>query len=178
MDNCVNAFGKNYQHSCFSETLFSYPTYNPWPLELGPTPTCSERPPTQLISTDSWNFTLQQASSPDGSSPCNMLSFGNSSSPIHPQYYGTSDSVNPKEKVISRATRNLVSGNRISHGAFTNPINSPNAGPGNKRAISPSTSLPSYKRDHVIAERKRREKLTERFIALSAVVPGLKKVLL
>lgn len=31
-------------------------------------------------------------------------------------------------------------------------------------------------RDHVIAERKRREKLTQRFIALSAILPGLKKV--
>lgn len=31
-------------------------------------------------------------------------------------------------------------------------------------------------KEHVIAERKRREKLTRSFIALSAIVPGLKKV--
>lgn len=30
--------------------------------------------------------------------------------------------------------------------------------------------------DHILAERKRREKLSQRFIALSALVPGLKKV--
>ncbi|CAN0920908.1 Transcription factor bHLH25 [Linum grandiflorum] len=30
--------------------------------------------------------------------------------------------------------------------------------------------------DHVIAERKRREKLSQKFIALSAIVPGLKKM--
>ncbi|KAH7440927.1 hypothetical protein KP509_03G016300 [Ceratopteris richardii] len=30
--------------------------------------------------------------------------------------------------------------------------------------------------DHIMAERKRREKLSQRFIALSAIVPGLKKV--
>ena len=30
--------------------------------------------------------------------------------------------------------------------------------------------------DHIIAERKRRQELTERFIALSAAIPGLKKV--
>lgn len=35
---------------------------------------------------------------------------------------------------------------------------------------------PSYAQDHVNAERKRREKLNERFIALSALVPGLKKL--
>ncbi|VAI01911.1 unnamed protein product [Triticum turgidum subsp. durum] len=30
--------------------------------------------------------------------------------------------------------------------------------------------------DHIMAERKRREKLSERFIALSKIVPGLKKM--
>jgi hypothetical protein len=32
------------------------------------------------------------------------------------------------------------------------------------------------KKDHVMAERKRREKLTQRFIALSSLVPGLTRV--
>lgn len=31
--------------------------------------------------------------------------------------------------------------------------------------------------DHIIAERKRREKLSQRFIALSSIIPGLKKVI-
>ncbi|GFY86692.1 basic helix-loop-helix (bHLH) DNA-binding superfamily protein [Actinidia rufa] len=35
---------------------------------------------------------------------------------------------------------------------------------------------PSETQDRVIAERKRREKLSQRFIALSAIIPGLKKV--
>ncbi|KAG4999453.1 hypothetical protein JHK82_020621 [Glycine max] len=33
----------------------------------------------------------------------------------------------------------------------------------------------SQPQDHIIAERKRREKLSQRFIALSALVPGLQK---
>lgn len=37
---------------------------------------------------------------------------------------------------------------------------------------------PSLAREHVMAERKRREKLSQKFIALSAVVPGLNKVLI
>ncbi|PPS08052.1 hypothetical protein GOBAR_AA12597 [Gossypium barbadense] len=34
----------------------------------------------------------------------------------------------------------------------------------------------SQTQDHIMAERKRREKLSQRFIALSAIVPGLKKM--
>ncbi|XP_009630109.1 transcription factor bHLH18-like [Nicotiana tomentosiformis] len=36
--------------------------------------------------------------------------------------------------------------------------------------------LPSVDQDHIIAERKRREKLSQRFVTLSAILPGLKKV--
>nr|XP_018677684.1 PREDICTED: transcription factor bHLH25-like isoform X2 [Musa acuminata subsp. malaccensis]XP_018677685.1 PREDICTED: transcription factor bHLH25-like isoform X2 [Musa acuminata subsp. malaccensis] len=47
---------------------------------------------------------------------------------------------------------------------------------GTKRP-SMGNSSASHNQEHVMAERKRREKLTQRFIALSAVVPGLKKLL-
>jgi hypothetical protein len=40
-----------------------------------------------------------------------------------------------------------------------------------------SMSAP-YAQDHIIAERKRREKINQRFIELSTVIPGLKKVLM
>jgi len=40
-----------------------------------------------------------------------------------------------------------------------------------------SMSTP-YAQDHIIAERKRREKINQRFIELSTVIPGLKKVLI
>ncbi|XP_030496347.2 transcription factor bHLH18 [Cannabis sativa] len=45
----------------------------------------------------------------------------------------------------------------------------------NKRPYS-MIKTPSHAQDHIMAERKRREKLTQRFIALSAIVPGLKKM--
>ncbi|KAM0937959.1 putative transcription factor bHLH family [Dioscorea sansibarensis] len=38
-----------------------------------------------------------------------------------------------------------------------------------------STKPPSYQ-DHIIAERKRREKLSQKFIALSSIIPNLKKM--
>ncbi|XP_020229616.1 transcription factor bHLH19 [Cajanus cajan] len=43
-------------------------------------------------------------------------------------------------------------------------------------AATTTTRNPIQAQDHVIAERKRREKLSQRFIALSAIVPGLKKM--
>lgn len=49
------------------------------------------------------------------------------------------------------------------------------AGQGGKR-ISSTTNRLSQTQDHIIAERKRREKLSQRFIALSAIIPGLKKM--
>lgn len=44
------------------------------------------------------------------------------------------------------------------------------------RKSSSSDRLAQASKEHIIAERKRREKLSQRFIALSAMVPGLKKV--
>ncbi|MED6210498.1 hypothetical protein PIB30_064645 [Stylosanthes scabra] len=39
-----------------------------------------------------------------------------------------------------------------------------------------SKKSPSHAQDHIIAERKRREKISQSFIALAALVPGLKKM--
>ncbi|BBN06947.1 protein MpBHLH41 [Marchantia polymorpha subsp. ruderalis] len=44
------------------------------------------------------------------------------------------------------------------------------------RAPSPPSKATGHTQDHIMAERKRREKLSQRFIALSAIVPGLKKM--
>ncbi|MCD9559013.1 hypothetical protein HAX54_016728 [Datura stramonium] len=45
----------------------------------------------------------------------------------------------------------------------------------NQQVISTNGKL-TQAQDHIIAERKRREKLSQRFIALSALIPGLKKM--
>ncbi|ESQ46192.1 hypothetical protein EUTSA_v10000494mg [Eutrema salsugineum] len=61
----------------------------------------------------------------------------------------------------------------ISFDFFSNVSSSPR---GTKRkACSPATRSPVLAKEHVLAERKRREKLSEKFIALSALLPGLKK---
>ncbi|TYG75514.1 hypothetical protein E1A91_D03G035100v1 [Gossypium mustelinum] len=43
------------------------------------------------------------------------------------------------------------------------------------KKVGSTTRTPLHAQDHVIAERKRREKLSQRFISLSALIPGLKK---
>ncbi|XP_057425705.1 transcription factor bHLH18-like [Lotus japonicus] len=41
---------------------------------------------------------------------------------------------------------------------------------------SSSARSPHQAQDHIVAERKRREKISQQFIALSALIPGLKKI--
>ncbi|KAL3726305.1 hypothetical protein ACJRO7_031229 [Eucalyptus globulus] len=44
------------------------------------------------------------------------------------------------------------------------------------KSASPMSRTPAHAQEHVLAERKRREKISERFIALSAVIPNLSKM--
>lgn len=64
-----------------------------------------------------------------------------------------------------------------SQGSFGNNQNYVfKASQGAKRISPGAGNRLSNTQDHIIAERKRREKLSQRFIALSAIVPGLKKM--
>lgn len=91
----------------------------------------------------------------------------------------------PSSRILSfeNATQNVMD-NELSP-TYQNSIFSPKVeaevppnwmnGKGTKRA-QPLYKSQSNAQDHIIAERKRREKLTQRFVALSALVPGLKKM--
>lgn len=171
------AFGENYQQSYSSESFSYFPNFSPTPLDLDVTQTCFERPTKQNKTTYSWNSCTTEQSTPGGSSSPTMLAFGDSSSPTSQfQYYGTSVGVQIKEEVISPANKNFFSKSKMPNGPCLNQNYTPKAGQGNKRATAPSNKSPA--RDHILAERKRREKLSQRFIALSAILPGLKKVLI
>ncbi|KAJ1271120.1 hypothetical protein BS78_06G104600 [Paspalum vaginatum] len=50
------------------------------------------------------------------------------------------------------------------------------ATPPTRRAVMKQSVGSMYAQDHIIAERKRREKINQRFIELSTVIPGLKKM--
>lgn len=109
------------------------------------------------------------------SSSC-LISFGNPN-PIPadtPTLYGNLNyNGKPKDEVLaSQDTMNLES--IISRDYYQNQDYSTAYGQGTKRLSSTRNAIQNQ--EHVISERKRREKLNQRFIALSAIVPGLKKV--
>ncbi|KAE8722379.1 WD repeat-containing protein 5-like [Hibiscus syriacus] len=102
-----------------------------------------------------------------------MLSFDNSTSlpstsPHH--FYNIDNSFNnPKDETVSSGNMDFSPLVNTNYGPKTNSNH------GIKRTHS-MTRTPSLAQDHIMAERKRREKLSQRFIALSAIVPGLKKM--
>nr|WEL12797.1 basic helix-loop-helix transcription factor [Actinidia arguta] len=71
-----------------------------------------------------------------------------------------------KDEVVSNGDLGLIPSN-------DNESNAPKVGQKRSNAM---IRTPSEIQDRVIAERKRREKLSQRFIALSALIPGLKKM--
>lgn len=134
--------------------------------------------PAKQLKTSSWNSCTTDhmtASKAASSSSSQLISFENSNSPppTSQKFYGLDCTIKTKTEAAAGCDRNLnFPTSIISQSSFE--MQNCQAAP--KRAGA-MTRTPLNAQDHVIAERKRREKLSQRFIALSAVVPGLKKVL-
>lgn len=145
----TDSFEGNLRHS-FDHQMFDIKPF-------AETPHTGTRRPLKIQKTNSWDSSITDLGSnaPANSSP-NLVSFANSSN-----YANQFALLKPKED---------------SQDSFGNQNYVLKASQGAKR-ISTNNRFPSNQ-DHVMAERKRREKLSQRFIALSAIIPGLKKVLL
>uniref|UniRef100_A0A5B7B0L0 BHLH domain-containing protein n=2 Tax=Davidia involucrata TaxID=16924 RepID=A0A5B7B0L0_DAVIN len=143
------SFGENLHHS------FSHPAF-----DLKHSTDTPHRPMKQL-KTNSWSSCNISNPQPQAASSPNLVHFVNSNQ------VGI---VKPKEEVVSCKSTTTLPCDIL--GSQENYVFK--AGQGAKR-ISTNTR-PSQAQDHIIAERKRREKLSQRFIALSAIVPGLKKM--
>ncbi|XP_050373870.1 transcription factor bHLH18-like [Argentina anserina] len=167
----------NFQ-SFSTESHSSYPDFTPHQNDV------DQRPAKQpKINHSNWNscttthdhiITVPKASS---SASSHLISFDNSNS----SEYGSLDcttAVRPRTEVVGSGGKLSSIPTLISKGNSYDPqACSPNRayGQGVKRAATVTRS-PLHAQDHVLAERKRREKLSQRFIALSALVPGLKKM--
>ncbi|XP_073023166.1 transcription factor bHLH18-like [Primulina eburnea] len=82
----------------------------------------------------------------------------------------------PKEEILSPfSILNFPSESVVSQSSSMNENHVLKPCQGAKR-ISSNTRVLTQAQDHILAERRRREKLSQRFIALSALVPGLKKM--
>uniref|UniRef100_A0ACD6A8M8 Uncharacterized protein n=1 Tax=Avena sativa TaxID=4498 RepID=A0ACD6A8M8_AVESA len=133
-----------------------------------------QRPQKTAKVNTSWDSCITEQGSPADSSSPTILSFGGSNAfaKAAPQaYYGAAaaaatPSIKPKQEVDAAAVAPFPQVNKRSYDAMV--------------AAEPARAAPTrpaaQNQDHILAERKRREKLSERFIALSKIVPGLKKM--
>ncbi|KAG6646903.1 hypothetical protein I3843_07G040100 [Carya illinoinensis] len=186
----ATAMQENFQQSLSSESYSSYPAFNTENTITTTTTTVSnssietprnsfERLAKQTkIDTSTWNSGITEHESPKPSSSPggHILSFGNPNSlPDNPMqfYRNLGSSLKPKHEVVSPVNIHVP---MISRGSVENQNHAPKASQGTKRASSVTRSTHSNAQDHIMAERKRRETLSQRFIALSAIVPGLKKM--
>ncbi|XP_074314578.1 transcription factor bHLH19-like [Silene latifolia] len=121
---------------------------------------------------------LKQLKTNDGSSyKSSMLSFGSYSSNDDNNNSNNSNYlVKPKEEAIAVSSvtfANEMLSSEVSIDKESYIIGTPQVA--RKNCSTSSPSLASNK-EHVLAERRRREKLSQQFIALSAIIPGLKKM--
>ncbi|XVF61440.1 hypothetical protein PTKIN_Ptkin08bG0129600 [Pterospermum kingtungense] len=171
------AAGGNLKQSFSSESYpSSYPifnTKNTTTFSGSSIETSDQRPTKQLkSSSSSWNSSTTTDHVPQKpSSPTSQfLSFEKSQ-----QFYNIENAVKaPKDETVSSGNMSF-SPLITTNDPYENTIYTPTINQGTKRNYC-MTRSPSHAQDHIMAERKRREKLSQRFIALSAVVPGLKKM--
>ncbi|XP_050205357.1 transcription factor bHLH18-like [Mercurialis annua] len=132
--------------------------------------------PNKLHKTNSWSSNITTADlhhSPRSSPTGQLLSFENpkiiSSPSLKSQqsnFMNVESIIKPKDEAVSPT--NVLFRPVISKSDYEMKDN-------NKRSCSMTRTL-AHGQDHILAERKRREKLSQRFIALSALVPDLKKM--
>ncbi|XLR03021.1 hypothetical protein S83_069219 [Arachis hypogaea] len=150
-----------------------------------PTATIIERPAKQLRSNNTSNWSSHINKTPEshfvGSCSNNILSFVDNTNHHHHQLGLV---MKPKVEIMNSSSPNnidtqgttLLGNNNNNHHNHENYLFKESSCHEAKN-FGQRPKLSSHQpHDHIIAERKRREKLSQRFIALSALVPGLKKM--
>nr|QXF29983.1 bHLH18-like protein [Eleocharis dulcis] len=160
------ALGQN-QNQELHQSISSESNTGTGPFKLCATVNIPERP-NKIVKTNSWDSGLTEQSS---SSPT-ILSFGALAvaTKVHTGFYrGASGGVKHHKQQVEMTLPGVVAGvgggNKRSYDAVV-------TGEGTKKGGNHTGS----NQEHILAERKRREKLSQRFIALSKIVPGLKKM--
>ncbi|KAJ4829943.1 hypothetical protein Tsubulata_047816 [Turnera subulata] len=127
--------------------------------------------PAKMLKPNAYNACkTEPVSNPEPAFSPRLLSFGGSN------HLNQMEMMKPKEEAVFGRTINstIPPDMLVAQASFRDPNYEFKACQGPKK-ISTNTRL-SHSQDHIEAERKRREKLSQRFIALSAVIPGLKKM--
>lgn len=162
------AFGETLQQNSFSNNFdFNPKTSMETSVSVVETPQKQFKPNNWSPNESEQNQTMEM----HYDSCTNLMSFVNSN------YIGQLGSLKHKEETGCPEIDSMIPSSDMltSHGSLGNQ-NFVFKASQDARKIGTIPKL-SQPQDHIIAERKRREKLSQRFIALSALVPGLKKVL-
>ena len=173
-----DSYNSSYNNCLDSKRKRSFPSHNGFPAE-SPESVVTPSRPTKQIKTNSWNPCPSEQYMPPKasvSSASQLISFENSNSPsvANSQQFYNLDTSLVKPKTETCYSENLDFAALISPGIHDDQNLFKYDKGTNKATTITRNSLQAQ--DHVMAERKRREKLSQRFIALSAIVPGLKKV--
>lgn len=113
-----------------------------------------------------------------------IISFGDSNSPKSSNLYSRMQKCTTSSAVKTESTTSAA--NAMSIGEMMNFSSEAQVVVSPRFIFGGCETQPVHKKscirtplqaqDHVLAERKRRERLSERFVALSTMIPGLKKV--
>lgn len=161
------AFEENLQqYSCTFQAFNLRPSANTYNNGI-------DRPSKQLKS-NNWNSSKPYLTSiPQAAVSQNSatLSFANANNQVM-------SFMKPKEEaaICAENIHILPADILASQGSFRKQNHAFKACQGSSNKSSTNTARLSQAQDHIMAERKRREKLSQRFIALSAIIPGLKKM--
>ncbi|CAN6303716.1 unnamed protein product [Urochloa humidicola] len=152
----------------------------PQPQHPTPAVVAAEHRPRKAAKVNtSWDSCITEQGSPADSSSPTILSFGGAFAkaevhqvPTAPYYGNAAHAKAPKQEVLDATAPAPFHQERAAKRSYDAMVAEAAA-----RAPAPAaTRPPSQNQDHILAERKRREKLSQRFIALSKIVPGLKKM--
>ncbi|KAF7828572.1 transcription factor bHLH18-like [Senna tora] len=180
-------------YSSYNDYAFnskSFPVESPESVAPPPPPS---RPAKQLKTTHhnhTWTqpttTTLPPHKPNSSSSASHIISFDNSNSnsnssslPNSHHFYSLDSTPTLKPKTENLSPDNLDFSAFLSQPPYPYPYDDHklvHKAPIPNKPPSTIPRNPIQAQDHVMAERKRREKLSQRFIALSAILPGLKKM--
>uniref|UniRef100_A0A0A9DGI5 BHLH domain-containing protein n=1 Tax=Arundo donax TaxID=35708 RepID=A0A0A9DGI5_ARUDO len=132
----------------------------------------------------SWDSCITEEGSPADSSSPTILSFGGHAAaafakaeaqvPSAPSYGASVAPVKAPKQEVDAGAPPFQAQTRPAKRSYDAMVAAATVEPAK---AAPVTSRPaSQNQDHILAERKRREKLSQRFIALSKILPGLKKM--
>lgn len=146
--------------------------YSSTTTTTAPVATTTNNTHSQLVQQNAAEKTIITSSS--SSSPTTFILSFDKSTALLPTHDDEHDIPIPNSSVWKEVSPQLPQLG-INHHHPTNSLSlcssRPNQAGTNKKARSASETL-----DHIISERNRRQELTRKFIALSATIPGLKKV--